>query len=108
MQWVDLSHVSEVRPIEVIPLPSGIAYPALLPNKYVVASEISAYQRQDSETHKGGHTLNMVISSESSPIIVGTHSVVDLCLSSNKVKSFDGYLAIHLIINMDKPDCIRR
>ena len=45
-------------------------------------------QHVNSATHKGGHTLYLVISRESSPIIVGTRSVFDLCLSSNKGKSF--------------------
>jgi len=45
-------------------------------------------QHVNSTTHKGGYTLDLVISRESSPIIVGTPSVFDLCLSSNKGISF--------------------
>ena len=65
-------------------------------------------QHLNSTAHKGGHTLNVVISRESSPIIVGTPSVFDPCLSSNKDKPFGDQLAVQFIINMDKPDCIQR
>ena len=59
-------------------------------------------------THKGGHTLDLAISRESSPIIVGTPSVFDPCLSSNKGKSFGDHLAVQFNFNMDKSDCIQR
>ena len=65
-------------------------------------------QHVNSTTHKGGHTLDLVISRESSPIIIGTRSVFDSCLSSNKGKSFGDHLAVQFIINMDKLDCIQR
>ena len=47
----------------------------------------------NSATHKGGHPLGLVISREWSPIIVGTPSVFDPCLSSNKGNSFGDHLA---------------
>ena len=50
----------------------------------------------------------MVISRESSPILVGTPSVFDPCLGSNKGKSFGDHLVVKFIINMDKSDCIQR
>jgi len=62
----------------------------------------------NSATHKEGHTLDLVISRESSSIIARTPSVFDPCLSSNKGKSFDDHLAVQFIINMDKTDCIQR
>ena len=62
----------------------------------------------DSATHKGGHTLYLVISRESSPIIVGTPSVFDPYLSGNKGKSLGKHVAVQFIINIDKPDCIQR
>jgi len=40
--------------------------------------------------------------------VVGAPSVFDPCLSSNTVKSFSHHLAVLFIINMDKPDSIRR
>ena len=39
-------------------------------------------QHVNSATYKVGHTLDLVISRESSIILVGTPSVLDLCLSS--------------------------
>ena len=63
-------------------------------------------QHFNSATHKGGHTLDLVISRELSPIIVGTPSVFDPCLSSNRGKSFGDHLAVQFIINMDKSGCI--
>jgi len=52
--------------------------------------------------------VNSATSRESSSIIVGTPSVFDPCLSSNKGKSFSDNLAVQFIINMDKPDYIQR
>ena len=65
-------------------------------------------QHVNSATHKGGNTLDFVISRESSPIILATPSVSDPYLSSKKGKSFGDHLAVQFIINMDKPDCIQR
>ena len=65
-------------------------------------------QDGNSATHKGGHTLDLAVSRESNPIIVGIPSAFDSCLSSNKGKSFSDHLAIHFITNSDKPDCIQR
>jgi len=38
----------------------------------------------------------------------GNSSVFDPCFNSNKGKSFSDHLAVHFIINRDKPDCIQR
>ena len=65
-------------------------------------------QHVNSATHQGGHTLHLVISRESRPIRVGTPSVFDPCIRSNKGKSFGDHLAVQFIINMDKIDCIQR
>ena len=48
-----------------------------------------------------------IISRESGLIIVGTPSVFDYWLSSNKGTSFGDHLAVQFIINIDKPDCIQ-
>jgi len=65
-------------------------------------------QHINSATHKGGHRLDLVISRESSPILVGTPTVFDPCLSSNKGKSFGYHLAVQFPISVDKPYCIHR
>ena len=58
-------------------------------------------QHVNSATHKGGQTLDLVISRESSPIIVGT-PVFDPCPSSSKGKSFGDHLAVQFFINKGK------
>ena len=60
-------------------------------------------RRVNSTTGKGGHTVDLVISRESSPSIVGAPPVCDPCLSVNRSKSFGEHLAVQFVINMDKP-----
>ena len=65
-------------------------------------------QHINGATHKGGHTLDLVISRELSSIIVGFPYGCDPCLSSNKGKSLGDHLAAQFFINMNKPNCIQR
>ena len=58
--------------------------------------------------HKGGRILDLDISRHSSTIVIRTPSVFDPYFSNNKGKSFGDHLAVRLIINMDKPNCIQR
>ena len=55
-------------------------------------------------THNVGDPLDLVIRKESSYMIIGAPSVFDPFLSSNKDRSLGYHLAVHVIINIDKPD----
>ena len=54
-------------------------------------------QQVNRTTHKEGYTIDLVISRESSSIIVGAPSVFDPCLSSDKGKSFGDHLAVQFV-----------
>ena len=59
-------------------------------------------------THKKGHTLDVVITLESSPILLGTPSILDPCLCDSKGKPSGDHLAVHFSINLKKPGHVRK
>ena len=83
-------------------------YSNQLPREHTTHAASKGTKHVNIATHKGGHTLDFVISRESSPIIVVSPSVFDPCLSNNKGKTFGDHLAVEFIINMKNPNCILR
>jgi len=51
--------------------------------------------------------MYLIISRESSSIIVGVLTLCGPCFSSNKGKSFGDHMAVQFVVNIDKPNCIR-
>lgn len=66
------------------------------------------FQHVVGATHKKGHTLDVVITMESSSILLATPSVLDPCLCDSKGKPSGDHLAVHFSINLKKPAHIRK
>ena len=59
-------------------------------------------------THKMEHTLDLVITRDSSPLLRGTPTVSQPCLGDSKGNPSGDHLAVYLRVNLAKPESVRQ
>jgi hypothetical protein len=71
-------------------------------------SEHGLVQHVVGSTHKKGHTLDVVITQEDSPLLLEIPSVFDPCLCNSKGEPSGDHLALLFNINLEKPSHVRK